>query len=101
MQRVLEEHYQNVESVEIPSEISVQYELPEAEILADWLSNRKGRKVTIVTPQRQTKAELIEMAERNAEYELARMQRLGDRNSQAMEDLAELLDLPTWSCRIA
>ena len=76
MQRVLEEHYQNVESVEIPSEILVQYELPEGEILSDWLSNRKGRKVTILAPQRQTKAELIEMVERNAEYELARMQRL-------------------------
>jgi excinuclease ABC subunit C len=100
LQRVLEEHYQNVESVEIPSEISVQYDLPEGEILADWLSNRKGRKVTILTPQRQTKAELIEMVERNAEYELARMQRLGDRNSQAMQDLAEILDLPEVPHRI-
>ncbi|MEG4811624.1 excinuclease ABC subunit UvrC [Microcoleus sp. F8-D3] len=100
LQRVLEEHYQNVESVEIPSEISVQYELPEGEILADWLSNRKGRKVTILTPQRQTKAELIEMVERNAEYELARMQRLSDRNCQAMEDLAEILDLPELPRRI-
>ncbi len=100
LQRVLEEHYQNVESVEIPSEISVQYELPEGEILADWLSNRKGRKVTILTPQRQSKAELIEMVERNAEYELARMQRLSDRNSQAMQDLAEVLDLPEVPHRI-
>ncbi|MEG3888588.1 helix-hairpin-helix domain-containing protein, partial [Microcoleus sp. herbarium19] len=100
LQRVLEEHYQNVESVEIPSEISVQYDLPEGEILADWLSNRKGRKVTILTPQRQTKAELIEMVVRNAEYELARMQRLGDRNSQAMQDLAEILDLPEVPHRI-
>ncbi|MDQ2097256.1 MAG: excinuclease ABC subunit UvrC [Tychonema bourrellyi B0820] len=100
LQRVLEEHYQNVESVEIPTEISVQYDLPEAEILADWLSNRKGRKVTILTPQRQSKAELIEMVERNAEYELARMQRLSDRNSQAMQDLAEILDLPEVPHRI-
>jgi len=100
LQRVLEEHYQNVESVEIPTEISVQYDLPEGEILADWLSNRKGRKVTILTPQRQTKAELIEMVERNAEYELARMQRLSDRNSQAMQDLAEVLDLPEVPHRI-
>src|SRR4028118_1374918 len=100
LQRVLEEHYQNVESVEIPSEILVQYELPEGEILSDWLTNRKGRKVTILAPQRQTKAELIEMVERNAEYELARMQRLSDRNSQAMEDLAEILDLPEVPRRI-
>ncbi|NJK75220.1 MAG: excinuclease ABC subunit UvrC [Richelia sp. CSU_2_1] len=100
LQRVLEEHYQNVEPVEIPSEILVQYELPEAEILADWLSDRKGRKVAILTPQRQTKAELIEMVERNAEYELARMQKLSDRNSQAMQDLAEILDLPELPHRI-
>lgn len=100
LQRVLEEHYQNVESVEIPSEILVQYELPEGEILADWLSSHKGRKVSIVAPQRQTKAELIEMVERNAEYELARMQKLGDRNSQAMQDLAEILDLPELPHRI-
>ncbi|MDF0552143.1 excinuclease ABC subunit UvrC [Kamptonema sp. UHCC 0994] len=100
LQRVLEEHYQNVESVEIPAEILVQYELPEGEILADWLSSHKGRKVSIVAPQRQTKAELIEMVERNAEYELARMQKLGDRNSQAMQDLAEILDLPELPHRI-
>jgi excinuclease ABC subunit C len=100
LQRVLEEHYQNVEPVEIPSEILVQYELPEGEILADWLSDRKGRKVAILTPLRQTKAELIEMVERNAEYELARMQKLSDRNSQAMQDLAEILDLPELPHRI-
>ncbi|HLO49975.1 MAG TPA: excinuclease ABC subunit UvrC [Kamptonema sp.] len=100
LQRVLEEHYQNVESVEIPVEILVQHELPEGEILADWLSSHKGRKVSIIAPQRQTKAELIEMVERNAEYELARMQKLGDRNSQAMQDLAEILDLPALPHRI-
>ena len=100
LQRVLEEHYQNVEPVEIPAEILVQQELPEAEILADWLSSRKGRKVTILAPQRQSKAELIAMVERNAEYELARMQRASDRNARAMQDLAELLDLPELPHRI-
>jgi len=39
------------------------------------------------------------MVERNAEYELARTQRLGDRNAQAMEDLASL-DLPDLPRRI-
>jgi excinuclease ABC subunit C len=100
LQRVLEEHYHNVESVEIPAEILVQAELPEGEILADWLSSYKGRKVSILAPQRQSKAELIEMVERNANYELARMQKLSDRNSQAMQDLAEILDLPELPHRI-
>lgn len=100
LQRVLEEHYQAADSVEIPTEILVQHELPEGEMLAAALSQRKGRKVTILSPQRQTKAELIEMVERNAEYELARTQRLGDRNAQAMEDLAAILDLPELPHRI-
>ena len=64
LQRVLEEHYSTAEPVEIPSEILVQHELPEAEMLADGLSQHKGRKVSILVPQRQTKAELIEMVER-------------------------------------
>ncbi len=100
LQRVLEEHYQTAEAVEIPTEILVQHELPEPDILADVLTQRKGRKVTIVAPQRQTKAELIEMVERNAQYELQRMQKLSDRNQQAMEDLAAILDLPELPHRI-
>ena len=37
LQRVLEEHYLQVDAVEIPSEILVQYPLPETDILANWL----------------------------------------------------------------
>jgi excinuclease ABC subunit C len=107
LQRVLEEHYQTADAVEIPTEILVQHDLPDADILADVLTQRKGKKVTILTPQRQTKAELIEMVERNAQYELQRMQKLGDvsdglrqRNHQAMQDLAAILDLPDLPHRI-
>ncbi|MBH8574750.1 excinuclease ABC subunit UvrC [Nostocaceae cyanobacterium CENA369] len=100
LQRVLEEHYQTADSVEIPTEILVQHELPDTEILADVLTQRKGRKVTILAPQRQTKAELIEMVERNAQYELQRMQKFSDRNQQAMQDLAAILDLPDLPHRI-
>ncbi|MEH2138992.1 excinuclease ABC subunit UvrC [Nostoc sp.] len=100
LQRALEEHYQTADSVEIPLEILVQHDLPDAEILADVLTQRKGKKVTILTPLRQTKAELIEMVERNAQYELQRMQKFGDRNHQAMQDLAAILDLPDVPHRI-
>ncbi|MBD6616703.1 excinuclease ABC subunit UvrC [Komarekiella sp. 'clone 1'] len=100
LQRALEEHYQTADSVEIPTEILVQHDLPDGEILADVLTQRKGRKVTILAPMRQTKAELIEMVERNAQYELQRMQKLGDRNDQAMQDLAAILDLPDLPHRI-
>ena len=100
LQRALEDHYQTADSVEIPLEILVQHDLPDSEILADVLTQRKGKKVTILTPLRQTKAELIEMVERNAQYELQRMQKLGDRNQQATQDLAAILDLPDVPHRI-
>lgn len=100
LQRVLEEHYQNVDPVEIPTEILVQHELPEGELLASYLSEVKGRKVTILSPQRQVKADLIDMVERNAAHELARTQQFADRNQQALLELATLLDLPDLPHRI-
>ncbi|NET31625.1 MAG: excinuclease ABC subunit UvrC [Cyanothece sp. SIO1E1] len=100
LQRVLEEHFQTVDPVEIPAEILVQFELPETEMLADFLSQRKGRRVAILIPHRQMKADLLEMVERNAQYELARTQRFADRNAQAMQDLAEILDLPDLPHRV-
>jgi excinuclease ABC subunit C len=100
LQRVLEEHYQAADPVEIPLEILVQYPLPEGEILASYLSDRKGRKVTLITPQRQVKAELIEMVEKNALHELARLQRQNERNVGALADLAEILNLSELPHRI-
>jgi excinuclease ABC subunit C len=100
LQRVLEEHYWLAEPVEIPSEILLQHQLPEGELLATWLRERKGQKVSLCVPQRQAKAELLEMVERNASYELERTQRTAARNLQGMEDLAEILDLPDLPRRI-
>ncbi len=100
LQRALEEHYMGVEPIEIPRELIVQYDLPDADMLAAWLSEIKGRKVSIVVPQRQEKAELITSIERNAGYELARLQKMNDRNLIALQDLAEILDLPELPHRI-
>ncbi len=93
LQRALEEHYQNCDPVEIPLEILTQQELPDADFLEDWLSEKKGRKVSLVAPQRQLKAELLEMVERNAQFELDRNQRLADRDAVALQRLADVLNL--------
>jgi len=100
LERVLEAHYQGVDPVEIPSEILVQWELPEGNFLVNWLSDRRGRKVTILTPQRHVKADLITMVARNAEYELARIQRQDEQNLSALTQLQFLLNLPKLPIRI-
>ena len=100
LQKTLEEHYLSVENIEIPNEIIVQQELPEADILSQWLSQRKGKKVTLSVPQRQSKAQLLEMIERNAQYELERLQKQAQRNLESLEDLSELLGLDEIPKRI-
>jgi excinuclease ABC subunit C len=100
LQRVLEEHYQYADSVEIPPEILVQYPLPDSDILATYLSEKRGRKVAIDAPQRQVKAETIEMVARNAEFELARITKQTEREATSLQDLAVILDLPDLPHRV-
>lgn len=100
LQRVIQDHYAMVEAVEIPSEVILPQSLPDQEIISNWLTEKKGRKVSLTVPQRQAKAELIRMVEENARYELERTQRVADRNQQSSQDLADILDLPEPPRRI-
>ncbi len=67
--------------------------VPEQELLAEALSVRAGRKVTIQVPQRGDKRALVELAARNAKEALAR--RLAEVGTQAglLAELAERLGL--------
>ncbi|MCP9805438.1 excinuclease ABC subunit UvrC [Cyanobium sp. T1B-Tous] len=100
LQRVVEEHYSQVEPVEIPPELLLQHPLPQQGLIEEWLAERRGRKVKLAVPQRQQKADLIELLERNASYELQRAQRGAEQQLLATEDLAQLLELPNPPRRI-
>ena len=100
LQRVVEEHYSQVEPVEIPPELLLQHPLPQQAMIEEWLSERRGRRVRLAVPQRQQKAELIELVVRNATYELERAQRGAEQQLLATEDLAQLLELATPPRRI-
>ena len=100
LQRVVEEHYSQVEPVEIPPELLLQHALPQQPLIEEWLAERRGRRVKLAVPQRQQKADLIELLERNASYELQRAQRGAEQQLLATEDLAQLLELPTPPRRV-
>ena len=100
LQTVIEEHYSQVEGVEIPPELLLQAPLPQQQLLEDWLSELRGRKVRLSVPQRAQKADLIELVERNANYELERARRASEQNLLATEDLSQLLELNTPPRRI-
>jgi excinuclease ABC subunit C len=100
LQTVIEEHYSQVEGVEIPPELLVQHPLPQQALIEEWLSELRGRRVKLAVPQRQQKADLIELVVRNASYELQRAQRASEQNLLATEDLAQLLELASAPRRI-
>ena len=78
----------------------LQEPLPQQQLIEDWLSELRGRKVRLAVPQRAQKADFIELVERNANYELERARRASEQNLLATEDLAQLLELNTPPRRI-
>ena len=51
----------------IPREILLQEEVPDSEILEKWLSDKRGGKVSLLTPKRGTKHKMMELAYKNAQ----------------------------------
>ncbi len=100
LQKTLEEHYMNVEAVEIPSEILIQYNLPKQETIEDWLTELRKKKVKILIPKRNKKHETVEMVLKNATLELDRILNGIQDNESSIEDLAQILELSEQPKRI-
>ncbi len=100
LQRVLEEHYMNVEGVEIPSEILIQYKLQKQRTIEDWLTELRKKKVKIIIPKRNKKHETVEMVLKNAKLELDRILNGIQDNESSIEDLAQILELSEQPKRI-
>ncbi|MFZ9974142.1 MAG: helix-hairpin-helix domain-containing protein, partial [Vulcanococcus sp.] len=81
-------------------ELLLQVSLPQQELIEEWLTELRGRKVRLAVPQRSQKADLIDLVTRNASYELERARRASEQNLLATEDLAQLLELPNPPRRI-
>ncbi len=65
LDQFLPQYYERTDDL---PEIVVLRDLPEDAVsLANWLSEKQGKKVSFVAPERGKKSKLLEMAERNAE----------------------------------
>ena len=100
LQKVLEEHYINVDNVEIPKEILIQFEFTNKKILEEWLSDIKKSKVKLLTPKRNKKFKTIELVIKNAKLELDRILNGVEENELALDDLTKILDLGVSPKRI-
>lgn len=81
----------------IPKEIIIEEKPIDLKVLEDWLSEKRGNKVTITVPIKGDKKELIRMVKRNA---LDMIEKYGDKykkraesNKLALEEIKDLIGL--------
>ncbi len=78
----------------IPEEIVLPEPIGDEEILSEWLSRRKGKKVSLIVPQRGKKKRLVDMAFKNAELALREEIEIGSgEGPEVLEQLQKSLAL--------
>jgi len=84
-----------------PADVHVPAEPDERETLETWLSERAGRRVKILVPQRGSKRGLVELAARNASLAYqSRFNQATTAQYDALETLQSVLALPALPRRI-
>ena len=83
-----------------PKLLLLSHPVEDAELLADFLSERAERRVEIAVPQRGEKAELVENAARNARESLGRKMSESAAQAKLLAGVAEAFGLSTPPARI-
>ena len=81
----------------VPKELLLSNETDDRELLENWLTARRGRKVRIVIPKKGSKERLVELAEKNASFVLQKdSERIAEqekRTKGAQREIADWLEL--------
>ena len=104
--RLLEEFIQQFYDAAstVPPVLLVQHPIENASLVEEWLSAKRGRRVSLLTPQRGDRRKLVAMVAKNAQEGLKqrRVKWLSesDKVLQALAELQESLNLPELPNRI-
>jgi len=81
----------------IPKQLLLQTEIEDMDLIANWLSDRLGQKVSIVVPKRGDKEKMIELAEKNAKLVLEKDKEKIKKEQQktigAVKEIVEILGI--------
>lgn len=83
---------------DIPREVIIPHDLKDAAAISKWLGGKRKSKVLIKNPKRGGKRKLLEMAKKNAEFELGQQvikEKIKEEKNRAVEELQKELDLPS------
>jgi excinuclease ABC subunit C len=99
MAAVLTQFYQATDR-DVPDEIVIPVAIEDAPVRAEYLSERRGKKVTIVVPQRGDKLRLVELACENARQGFARRREAASEGMRQVTQLGRKLRLRTPPRRV-
>lgn len=81
----------------IPREVMLEYEIQDAGLIEEWLSGRRGSKVSVLVPKKGQKERLMELAHKNAVLVLTqdseKLRREEERTAGAMQQICGWLGL--------
>lgn len=79
----------------IPREVMLEYEIQDAALIEEWLTQRRGGRVHVLVPKRGQKERLVELAHKNAALVLTqdseKLKREEERTSGAMQQICDWL----------
>ena len=77
----------------LPREVLLPLKIEDEALLSEWLSEKRGRKVEVLSPERGEKKKLVDMARKNAEY--AFQKKVGEKENLdlLLQELKEKLRL--------
>ncbi len=98
----LKQHYSSL--VPIPQSVILPMPIEDADVMSEWLSDKRGDKVTVRVPTRGKLKELLDIAQQNAEQaliaELEQSERKQHLIQEALESLQRCLSLDRQPKRI-
>ncbi len=81
----------------IPHEVMLEYEIQDAVLIEEWLTQRRGGKVSLLVPKKGQKERLMELAHKNAALVLTqdgeKIRREEERTAGAMRQICQWLGL--------
>ncbi len=98
VEAVLSQHYHPGRF--IPAEVLIPMDLEDRETRAEVLSERKGRRVQVLAPERGEKARLVALAQENAAHAFREQRDLKAQDAALLAELARRLELPRPPRRI-
>lgn len=79
----------------VPARVMLDGEVEDSELLSQWLSEKAGKSVKIIIPQRGEQAQLLEMCRSNAIDKLAHRLGKSAKTENALAELGRILGLPS------